>query len=348
MRILAFVLAAAGLLLPISVQAAPSFNCAAASYPDEYVICGRQGLAQLDVELARIYDRALSVAPPRVADRIERNEADWLESRHACGTDVLCIRNHYLDRIAELRAIVDRRTGDLRGLGPDDWRPGPDWERLGVVIEGRSAASIRLNRRDGAYSALRVRARGNGVRIREMEVRYGNGVQHDLDVERRLQPGEASQALPLRGRQGRFLDEVTVEFRGVGRGPRAALEIWGSSSDRFGRAPGFGPDWTRIGIAEDQFERAGDRVRVGRDGGRFDALRIRPAYNDVRIREVLVRYGNGVEHALDFEQRLQEGEPSGVIELRGRRGRFIDSVTVSYETDRRGPRATVEIWGRES
>ena len=34
-----------------------------------------------------------------------------------------------------------------------------------------------------------------------------------------------------------------------------------------------------------------------------------------------------------------------MIELRGERGRFMDSIVV-YETDARGPRAKIEVWKR--
>jgi hypothetical protein len=226
------------------------------------------------------------------------------------------------------------------------------WERLGQLEVGRNRDRdvIQLDRRDGRFDALRMRVRGNDVDFRRIVVVYGNGQRDNLDFSRTVGRNDETGELDLRGAQGRFIDRIVLVYRTADRrGPAAEVEIWarktndGPARDRF---VGFGRDWERLGVKGVDRRRDRDVIQLSRRDGSFDALRLRVLRNDVRIRRVRVEYGNGQSHDLEVDRRLSEGEASDILDLRGRHGRFIDKVTLIYDTVGRGPTAEVELWGR--
>lgn len=223
------------------------------------------------------------------------------------------------------------------------------WQKLAVERVGRRIDRdiIRLGPNKGRYYALRLKARRNDIRIHRVRIHYGNGNAHNLKVDRRLNAGESSDILKLRGRRGRFINSVTLVYDTAGRGPRAKIELWGQKMRVVARRPEYGPRWRKTSTQHVNRRRDQDTVRLGFNEGRFDALRLRALRNDVRVHRVRVRYGNGRTHNLRVDKRLNAGESSDVLKLRGHRGRAIRNVTLVYDTIGRGPRARMQIWGRE-
>ena len=99
-RLALFVLA----LFAGSAHAAASFPCAKASNAPEKAICADPELAQLDEYLARYY-RGAREANPGATDCFAADQRRWLTSvRNACEGGA-CLKNAYLDRLAELDAL---------------------------------------------------------------------------------------------------------------------------------------------------------------------------------------------------------------------------------------------------
>jgi len=72
-----------------------------------------------------------------------------------------------------------------------------------------------------------------------------------------------------------------------------------------------------------------DRIKVGRDDGRFRALQIRVERAPIEFQRVVVHYGNGADEQLDIRQRINPGRSTRVIDLRGD-NRVIESVEIWY------------------
>jgi hypothetical protein len=85
---------------------APSFDCTRASSRAEHLICGDQQLANLDRELAVLYNRALGKVSDRAAFRRESIE-QWRSRETACAGKP-CLVDWFTRRIERLRSI----TGD--------------------------------------------------------------------------------------------------------------------------------------------------------------------------------------------------------------------------------------------
>jgi uncharacterized protein len=81
---------------------AASFNCAIADRPDEVLICQNERLSSLDERMSSLYFRLRNSLAGRARDRLEAEQASWLQQRFACGRDYDCIRGLYESRIADL------------------------------------------------------------------------------------------------------------------------------------------------------------------------------------------------------------------------------------------------------
>lgn len=123
-------LAAVGLCIAGQVPAqtlTPSFDCSRSDSGAEDAICRDTGLAELDLELSRLYQLALT-GPNMTEDRDEelrQSQRDWIRDRRECwkasvGLET-CVANAYAFRIHEIReSYADARRDDAAGisLGP--------------------------------------------------------------------------------------------------------------------------------------------------------------------------------------------------------------------------------------
>ena len=73
---------------------------------------------------------------------------------------------------------------------------------------------IQVDRRDGRFSAVRLRAAGNAVQVLDLKVIYGNGEPDDVPVRARIAQGGTSGALDLRGRD-RGIDRIEMIYARV-------------------------------------------------------------------------------------------------------------------------------------
>ena len=89
-----------------SPAASPSFNCANARTRGERAVCGDNGLAALDRQMAAQYRSAFASADRRTRAELERSRGRFLAFRDQCPSDD-CIADTYRGRIREIRDIVD-------------------------------------------------------------------------------------------------------------------------------------------------------------------------------------------------------------------------------------------------
>jgi len=105
-------------------EAAPSFDCSAASGGVEEAICADAGLASLDRKLAEVYRKALGNLPAEDASREKALQRGWIKGRNECwkaDDQHACVEAEYRTRIVELQI----RSGQL--MVPDP---------VGLVCEG--------------------------------------------------------------------------------------------------------------------------------------------------------------------------------------------------------------------
>ena len=157
-----------------AAAATPGFSCKTATLKAEIMVCGNARLAQLDVEVTRIYD-LIGQAPDVDRAGLQRQKGIWLNKRNSCATTTdseTCLLNAYAGRISDLRAGYPVARNDTAfSIGPIGWHcPAGDmtstfingassmvyvkWADKSVVLsqaESASGARYTADLPDGAY-----------------------------------------------------------------------------------------------------------------------------------------------------------------------------------------------------
>ncbi len=104
--------------------------------------------------------------------------------------------------------------------------------------------------------------------------------------------------------------------------------------------------WTYLGEANVDGNADHDRIRVGRNDGRFRTLQIRVERAAIKFNRVVVHYGNGGDEEVEVRDRIPAGGRTRIINLRGR-DRVIESVEFWYEKANYGSqRPKLRLYGR--
>jgi hypothetical protein len=230
-------------------------------------------------------------------------------------------------------AAAQRRDRD------DDRRGGDrDWVELGCQkVNFRAERDvIRVGRREGRFSAIRLFARGGDVEMLDLKVIYAGGQPDDIRVRHILERGERSRPLDLRGRD-RAIDSIELVYRAVpnrrDREPTVCAEGLVAEGPRPGPGPvAGGRDWVELGcqqvalIGKDR-----DTIRVGRREGRFKAIRLHVRGADVEVLNLRVIYGSGAPDNIDVKHFIRAGERTRPLDLKGWE-RSIDRIDMAYKT----------------
>ena len=87
--------------------------------------------------------------------------------------------------------------------------------------------------------------------------------------------------------------------------------------------------WVYLGESNVDGNNDHDKIKIGRDDGRFRAIQLRVERAPIEFYRVVVHYGNGADEEIAIRNRINPGGRSRVIDLRGRE-RVIESVEVWY------------------
>jgi len=128
------------------------------------------------------------------------------------------------DRRIDRIEIVYRSRPSFRGrakvsvFGLKDLPPPPPpvarWEELGCNKVGikPDRDSIRVGRREGRFSAIKLTVRGSKIEILDLTVVYDRGPPDELRVRKKIGEGEETPPLDLRGER-RVIDRVDLTYR---------------------------------------------------------------------------------------------------------------------------------------
>ena len=107
--------------------------------------------------------------------------------------------------------------------------------------------------------------------------------------------------------------------------------------------------WEVLGQKDVSFRRDQDVIAVGRRDGRFERIRLQVLYNDIRLDQIEVVFGNGRSMQVPTNGiLLREGQQTNAIDLPGD-DRFIRQVVLHYSPvgRRYEGRAQVRVLGLE-
>ena len=239
------------------------------------------------------------------------------------------------DRRQERRPDRDRDDGRARERG---------WELLGeqrvgfrvdrdVIRVGQSEDWHRSRR----FRTLHFMAEGNDIHMMSIRLVYQNGFGEDFRVDRLIREGE-ELPIDLRGERS-FISQIEMVYRArPGFGGQAVIKVSGEPSRRgppetAALVGGGRGGWTELGC--EQVSLVGkdrDTIRVGRDEGRFSAIRLHVRGADVEVLNLRVVYANGDPDDLQVRHFVRAGEHTAPLELSGR-GRSIDRVEMQYRSN---------------
>lgn len=247
--------------------------------------------------------------------------------------------------IAALLGLIPGAQAQFRPGGPN-LGGGDRWEQLGCVEVGRRPDFdvIPVGRREGRFKAIMVSVTGGDVRIEDLRVIYGNGQPDRIVVRAEIRDGASTRPLDLQGRE-RAIERIEIvsqrDDRGRGRRP-ARLCVAGLSDEtpRLGMpnlgipVPGIpglpqAGRWEMLGCQQVGLAMDRDVIRVGRREGRFRAIRLEVAGNDVQIESLTVVYGNGERDQLPVRAFVRQGTQTAPLDLRGRE-RAIERIELIY------------------
>jgi hypothetical protein len=102
----------------------------------------------------------------------------------------------------------------LRDAGPPPPPPQVSWVELGCGKVGikPDRDSIRVGRREGRFSAIKLAVRGSKIELIDLTVVYERGPPDELRVRKKIGDGEETPALDLRGER-RAIDRVDLTYR---------------------------------------------------------------------------------------------------------------------------------------
>lgn len=237
-----------------------------------------------------------------------------------------------------------------------------EWELLGQqkVGFGVDRDVVRVGARDGAFTSIQLRVRGNDIEVLDVKVRYGNNEIDDIPVRSLIRAGGSSGVLDLRGRN-RIIESVQLIYRSRPsfRG-QATVEVWGRRGGPVVGGPGPGPGpggpiigfpgapsgkWERLGVQAVGFRVDRDVIRVGTYEGRFRRVLLRVLNNDIELLDVKVIYGSGQPDHLTYRKVIRAGGHTGALDLKGQ-ARAISRVELVYRSRPSfAGQAIVELWG---
>jgi len=108
-----------------------------------------------------------------------------------------------------------------------------NWELLGSrkVNYKLDRDVISVTKKEGTFTALKIKVRKGGINLHRMTVQFGNGETQELEVRENIREGGETRAIDLPGNT-RIIEKVTFWYDTKNRSDRrAVVDLLGKSQD---------------------------------------------------------------------------------------------------------------------
>lgn len=240
--------------------------------------------------------------------------------------------------------------------------PNPVWELLGETRVGFNVDRdvISVGQPDSFYSnrsydRLRLTADRGEVQILSLKVRYINGFEEVLPMDRAVRPG-ASVIVELPGRRS-YIAQVELTYKATGTSSvfdtwlKPRMRVFGLNS-RVGLASvetAVPANWQLLGGKSVNFRGERDVIRLTRDEGwystrRFTKLHLVVSDGHVMLEDIRIVYINGYSETIGVGRGLRAGTDLAV-DLLGERS-YLRQIEMRYRLQPGGaPRGQVKVYG---
>ncbi len=239
------------------------------------------------------------------------------------------------------RAGHDFHRRGVLNVYAEQVRERENWELLGqqTVGFGIDRDVIRVGRREGRFEKIALEVSGNDIELLDLRVVYFHGPPQDVSVREYIRAGGRTRPLDLIGGD-RSIDRIELVYRSrPGFRGQATVAVfglqggWGPPPGPPGPPPGPPPvaRWEELGCQKASFGADHDTVNVGRQEGRFSAIRLRVARADLLLMSLRVVYEHGPPDEYQVNSRVRAGSETQPLGLRGER-RSIRQVDIVYSS----------------
>lgn len=198
-----------------------------------------------------------------------------------------------------------------------------------ITFEARPEREvINVGGREGEFRAFRFEVRQSDVEVLDLRIVYGNGQTEDVRIRQVFRAGSSSRVIEL-GSPRRALRQIVINY--LPKGP-ARILFFGIDGPGGGGGGGtVGGDWVRLGCKDVKFLIDRDTLKVGREEGRFSALRVKVRRTPVEMFSLRITFGNGSRLDVPVREFIPPGGGSRPIDLPGN-NRGIDRIEMVYRS----------------
>ncbi|MEO1206360.1 MAG: hypothetical protein AAFV45_08505 [Pseudomonadota bacterium] len=239
-------------------------------------------------------------------------------------------------QIAGIRAVRDNGRGGIAGR---DWRK--NWNSLGdlTVRTRRDNRDVAVRRDIARTDVLGIIARKRPVFVSSVMVSFRDGSGRRFRPDTLIRPGDPIYKINLD--RPRRIQSINVSYRGrrrdrdLGQGSMLLLANLNRPPVTAPR-PGGGAQkvkgWVLLGVGRAAvLSKDYDAIPIGRQAGRFRALRVTARRQDIRLYGMRVTYGNGSQEDIPLYGWVRKNQTSQPFDLKGRK-RAIKGIEFRYRT----------------
>ena len=178
---------------------------------------------------------------------------------------------------------------------------------------------------DGEFRGFRFEVRQSDVEVQDIRIVYNNGQTVDVRIRQLFRAGSSSRVIEL-GSPRRGLKQVIVNFVATGPARIMFFDVQGT-----GGGGGGSSEWARLGCKDVKFLIDRDTLQVGREQGRFSAVRLKVRRAPVEMFNLRITFGNGSRIEVPVREFIPPGGVSRIIDLPGN-NRGIDRIEMIYRS----------------
>ncbi|MEO8700145.1 MAG: hypothetical protein ABI867_08880, partial [Kofleriaceae bacterium] len=199
------------------------------------------------------------------------------------------------------------------------------WVKLGEQqVNGRiDRDRINVGRYEGRFSKLTIVVEDSDLELLDFDVTFGDNTRWNPRVNHYFRENTRTRVIDLPG-DTRTIKYIDLKYRNIRGGGRASVQVWGFKTDG-GRVPPPPPavyrwdsqGWALLGeqVVNGRIDR--DRIRVGRDEGRFSRLMIVVLDSDLELLDFDVKFNRGATWNPRVRQVFRENTRTRSIDLPG-------------------------------
>lgn len=249
------------------------------------------------------------------------------------------------------------KTGENPGPGPRppvtvNW-DSKGWTMLGTRdVDGRvDRDRIEVGRYEGRFSKMTIVVRDSDLELIDFTVKFARGPEWKPNIAHYFRENQRTHVIDFPGDE-RVIKYIEFKYRNLPGGGKAKVEVWAWKTDGTS-AQSNKPVWDQNGWIMLGEQKVGggrkgdrDRIKVGRDEGKFRQITIVVLDSDIELYDVKVKFGRGPVFDPQIKEAVfREGTRTRVIDLPGDR-RVIKTIDFAYRNLPGGGNARVQVWGK--